>query len=556
MTSFPYRSPEGCPFEKIFWRIRRFRSAPFLSGGRRVSLLPAADVRAIGPCTPRGCRPPTFGQWDLAHLADAGRRRSGNGTLSASRLRADEVRNKDRNAFLLAIFKNVSSITRAGERMVENVMIMGAAGRDFHNFNARFRNDPGVRVVAFTATQIPDIAGRRYPPALAGPGYPDGIPIYPEDDLVELIGKHDVTKVVFSYSDVTNQYVMEKAALVNAAGADFELIRSGTMLRSAVPLIAICATRTGCGKSQTTRRVAQILAANGKRVAVIRHPMPYGDLEVQAVQRFATYEDLDTNKCTIEEREEYEPHIDAGYIVYAGVDYEAILRAAESESDVVIWDGGNNDVSFYAADLYITVTDPHRVGDEMSYYPSHENILLADVIIINKVDTADLDDVRLLRQNVRAANPDAVIVEAASPISVDDPEMIRGKRALLIEDGPTTTHGGMPYGAAFIAADRFGASEFVRPKEFAVGTILETYEKFPHLEYTLPAMGYSPQQVADLQETINRSDAEVVVSGTPIDLNRIIKPDKVILRVRYDLEEIGRPKLDEIIAGFLKEKGL
>jgi len=440
--------------------------------------------------------------------------------------------------------------------MVENIIIMGAAGRDFHNFNARFRNDPAVRVVAFTATQIPDIAGRRYPPALAGASYPEGIPIYPEENLVELIGKHDVTKVVFSYSDVTNQYVMEKAALVNAAGADFELIRSGTMLRSTVPLIAICATRTGCGKSQTTRRVAQILAANGKRVAVIRHPMPYGDLEVQAVQRFATYEDLDTHKCTIEEREEYEPHIDAGHIVYAGVDYEAILRAAESEADVVIWDGGNNDASFYAADLYITVTDPHRVGDEMVYYPSLENIHLSDVVIINKVDTADLDDVRLLRQNIRAANPDAIIIEAASPISVDNPEMIRGKRALLIEDGPTTTHGGMPYGAAFIAGDRFGASEFVRPKEFAVGTILETYEKFPHLEYTLPAMGYSPQQIADLQETINRCDAEVVVSGTPIDLNRIIKPDKVILRVRYDLEEIGRPKLDEILAGFLKEKGL
>ncbi len=440
--------------------------------------------------------------------------------------------------------------------MVENVIIMGAAGRDFHNFNTRFRNDQTVNVVAFTATQIPDIAGRKYPPALSGPNYPDGIPIYPEDNLVELIGKHGVTKVVFSYSDVTNQYVMEKAALVNAAGADFELIRSGTMISSSRPLIAICATRTGCGKSQTTRRVAQILAANGKKVAVIRHPMPYGDLEAQAVQRFATYDDLDTHKCTIEEREEYEPHIDAGSIVFAGVDYEAILRQAEAEADVVIWDGGNNDASFYKADLYITVTDPHRSGDETIYYPSHENVLLADVILINKVDTADLDDVRVLRQNVRAVNPDAIIVEAASPITVDNPEMIRGKRALLIEDGPTTTHGGMPYGAAFIAGDRFGASEFVRPKEFAVGTILETYEKFPHLEYTLPAMGYSPQQVADLQETINRSDAEVVVSGTPIDLNRIIKPDKVMLRVRYDLEEIGRPKLDEVIGGFLAEKGL
>jgi len=431
--------------------------------------------------------------------------------------------------------------------LVENVIIMGAAGRDFHNFNVRYRDEPGVRVVAFTAAQIPEIAGRRYPPALAGPNYPEGIPIYPEEQLLELISAHDVSKVVFSYSDVKNQSVMEKAAVVNSAGAEFVMLGTETMLRSSRPVIAVCAVRTGCGKSQTTRRIVRILRDRGLRVAVIRHPMPYGDLKAQAVQRFATYEDLNRLRCTIEEREEYEPHIDTGSVVFAGVDYGAILREAEREADIIVWDGGNNDASFLRADLYITVTDPHRVGDEMTYYPSLVNMLLADVVVINKVDTADHDDVRLLRQNVRMINRGATIIEAASPITVDDPSLIEGKRVLVVEDGPTTTHGGMPYGAGFIAADRFNAADIVCPREFAVGSILETYETYPHIEYTLPAMGYSPQQVADLQETINRVDCDVVVSGTPIDLNRLIRTDKPILRVRYELEEIGRPKLEDVI---------
>ncbi|HHS49595.1 MAG TPA: GTPase [candidate division Zixibacteria bacterium] len=429
------------------------------------------------------------------------------------------------------------------------VIIMGAAGRDFHNFNTIYRDNEDYEVVAFTATQIPDIEGRLYPPELAGKLYPEGIPIHPEDDLPDLIDKFDVDDVVFSYSDVSYEYVMGAGAWAMSCGAkNFVLIGpEPTMIDSDVPVIAVCATRTGCGKSQTTRRVAEILTEAGKKVAVIRHPMPYGDLTKQIWQRFETIEDLKKHECTIEEMEEYEPHIERGNIVYAGVDYGAILREAEKEADFILWDGGNNDTAFYTPDLYITVVDPHRPGDELTYYPGELNLRLADIVIINKIDTADLEGILEVRQNTMDANPCAMIMEAASPITVDDPDLIEGKRVLVIEDGPTLTHGGMKFGAGVMAAMRSGAAEMIDPRPFAVGTIAETFEKYPETGDLLPAMGYSPQQIKDLEATIAASDAEAVVIGTPIDLRRIVKIDKPCVRVQYDLQIIGKPNLEDII---------
>ena len=427
-------------------------------------------------------------------------------------------------------------------------IIMGAAGRDFHNFNTYYRDNAAYEVVAFTATQIPNIEGRKYPSELAGKLYPNGIEIYPESDLPELIKKFDVDEVVFSYSDIPYDYVMHKSAQVNSLGADFRLMGTKTtQVKSTKPVVGICAVRTGSGKSQTTRRVAAILKGLGYKVAAIRHPMPYGDLVKQRVQRFATYADLDKQQCTIEEREEYEPHIDNGVIVFAGVDYEAILREAEKEVDIILWDGGNNDFSFYKTDLLITVADPHRPGHESSYYPGEVNTRLADVIVINKVDTAIPGDVIAVRDNVHNLNPEAIVIEAASPIYVPDPEAIRGKRVLVVEDGPTLTHGGMKYGAGWVAARRFGAAEIVDPRPFAVGTIAETYQKYPNTGMILPAMGYGERQVRDLEKTIESADVDMVIIGTPIDLTRVMKINKPSQRVRYELEEIGMPTLDDIL---------
>lgn len=428
------------------------------------------------------------------------------------------------------------------------MIIMGAAGRDFHNFNVYFRDNERYEVVAFTATQIPDIAGRMYPAELAGKLYPNGIPIYPEDQLEELIVKHDIDQAIFAYSDLSHVDIMHKASAVMAAGADFRLMGPNTtMLKSKVPIVAIVAVRTGVGKSQTTRYVSQALIDAGLKVVAIRHPMPYGDLAKQAVQRFATYEDLDIHECTIEEREEYEPHIDRGVIVYAGVDYGRILEEAEKEADVILWDGGNNDFSFYKPDLTITLVDPHRAGHEVLYHPGETNVRLADVVIINKVDTAKPEDVETVRKNVQRINPRAQIIDAASPVTVEDPEMIRGKRVLVVEDGPTLTHGGMGYGAGVVAARQFGAGELVDPRPFAVGSIVETLERFHHLEPLLPAMGYSKKQIDELETTINRSDAEVVLIGTPIDLRRVLKIDKPAVRVRYELEQESGPDLRDIV---------
>jgi len=430
-------------------------------------------------------------------------------------------------------------------------LIMGAAGRDFHNFNVYFRDNPAYDVVAFTATQIPNIEGRKYPTELAGKLYPNGIPIHPESDLVKLIQEHKVEQVIFAYSDVPHEYVMHKASIVMAAGADFRLMGpQSTMVKSTKPVVSICAVRTGSGKSQTTRRVSLILREMGYKVAAIRHPMPYGDLVKQAVQRYADYSDLDKHECTIEEREEYEPHLDNGVIVYAGVDYEAILRQAEKEVDIVLWDGGNNDFSFYVPDLSIVVVDPHRPGNEYTYHPGETNVRLADVFVINKVDTANPESVIAVRNRIAELNPKALVIEAASPLFVDDPESIRGKRVLVIEDGPTLTHGEMKYGAGWVAARRFGAGEIVDPRPFAVASIADTYKKYPNTGMILPAMGYGDAQVRDLEATINNSDVDLVISGTPIDLTRIIKINKPMQRVRYELQEIGQPTLEEI----LKEK--
>jgi predicted GTPase len=429
---------------------------------------------------------------------------------------------------------------------------MGAAGRDFHNFNVFFRGNPDYEVVAFTATQIPNIEGRTYPAVLAGPSYPEGIPIYPEEDLVKVCRDLSVAQVVFAYSDVTHEYVMHKASTVIAAGPDFVLQGpAATMVASSKPVVAICAVRTGAGKSQTTRRVSEIFQAAGKRVAAIRHPMPYGDLAKQAVQRFATYADLDKHDCTIEEREEYEPHLDRGSIVYAGVDYEAILRQAEKEADVILWDGGNNDLPFYKPNLHITVADPHRSGHELRYHPGEANLRLADVIVINKVDTANPDSVAQVRRSIAEVNPSAMVIEAASPITVSgDPNELRGKKVLVVEDGPTLTHGEMAYGAGLIAAKRFGA-EPVDPRPYAVGSIAATYKKYPTTGPVLPAMGYGDAQVKELEETINLTPCDMVLIGTPIDLRRVLKIDRPAVRVSYDLQEIGQPTLEDALKALL-----
>ncbi|MEW6030762.1 MAG: cyclic 2,3-diphosphoglycerate synthase [Chloroflexota bacterium] len=427
-------------------------------------------------------------------------------------------------------------------------IIMGAAGRDFHNFNTFFRGNKDYEVVAFTATQIPDIEGRLYPPELAGALYPKGIPIHAEEELVDLIQKHGAEQVVFSYSDVPHEYVMHKASIVNAAGADFRLMGTRyTQVRSNKPVVSVCAVRTGSGKSQTTRRVSLILREMGYKVAAIRHPMPYGNLIRQEVQRFADYDDLDEQECTIEEREEYEPHIDNGVIVYAGVDYEKIVRKAEQEVDIVLWDGGNNDFPFFVPDLQIVVADPHRPGHETTYHPGEVNARMADVFVLNKVDTADPDAVIAVHESLRKLNPKAIQIEAASPLFVEDPEAIRGKRVLVVEDGPTLTHGEMAYGAGYVAARRFGAKEIVDPRPFAVKSIAATYAKYPKTGPILPAMGYGEKQMKDLEDTINKSDVDMVIVGTPIDLKRIIKINKPSQRVRYELQEIGQPTLADLL---------
>ena len=427
-------------------------------------------------------------------------------------------------------------------------LIMGAAGRDFHNFNVYFRDNPDYEVVAFTATQIPNIEGRNYPPELAGPRYPKGIPIYPENDLASLIAEWAIDQVIFAYSDVPHEYVMHKASLVLAAGADFRLMGlNSTQIKSNKPVVAVCAVRTGSGKSQTTRRVSHILRSLGYRVAAIRHPMPYGDLSKQAVQRFATYADLKAQQCTIEEREEYEPHLANGVVVYAGIDYERILRQAEQEVDLILWDGGNNDLPFFVSDLHIVVADPHRPGHEQSYHPGEANARAADVFVINKVDTADPDNVITVRENLRRMNPDALIVEAASPLFVDDPQAIRGKRVLVIEDGPTLTHGEMAYGAGWVAARRFGAAEIIDPRPYAVGSIRAVYQKYPSTGAILPAMGYGDEMVHELEQTINNADVDLVLIGTPIDLASLLEINKPSQRVRYELQEIGQPTLEDIL---------
>lgn len=436
------------------------------------------------------------------------------------------------------------------------VIIMGAAGRDFHNFNVYFRNNDFYKVVAFTATQIPGIAERGYPPELSGPNYPNGIPIYPEEELPNLIKQHDIDQVVFAYSDVPHEYVMHKASMVLANGADFRLMGpKTTMLEAKVPLVSVCAVRTGSGKSQTSRQVAKILKNKGLRVVAIRHPMPYGDLRKQIWQRFATYEDLDKHECTIEEREEYEPHIDNGIIVYAGVDYEKILREAEKEADVIVWDGGNNDLPFYKSDLHIVVADPHRAGNELTYYPGETNLTMANVIIINKVDTADPKNVEKVKKNIIKVNPKAKVLEAASPVTVDKPELVKGKRVLVIEDGPTLTHGNMPYGAGAVIAKKLGATEMVDPRPYAVGSIKETYEKYPHLGAILPAVGYGDKQIAELKATIDSTPCDAVVIGTPIDLRRVMTMDKPTVRAKYELKVLGPVTLEEILEEFLQRSG-
>ena len=425
---------------------------------------------------------------------------------------------------------------------------MGAAGRDFHNFNVLFRGRKDIEVVAFTATQIPDIEGRCYPSGLAGPLYPEGIAILPEKDLPALFEKEHIDEVIFSYSDVSHQYVMEKASQVIALGADFRLLGSReTMLQARVPVIAVCAVRTGSGKSQTTRKIAQILRDLGKKTVVVRHPMPYGDLTAQTVQRFETLEDMARQQCTIEEMEEYEPHIRLGFTVYAGVDYGQILEKAQNEADVILWDGGNNDLPFYKPNLYITVADPLRQGHELSYFPGRINLIMADVVVINKVDTAAAEAVSALRDNVYRLNPKAAVVEAASPIFLDGGEEIWGKRVLVVEDGPTLTHGEMKYGAGVIAARKYGALEIIDPRGFASGTIRETYETYPNIGRVLPAVGYGEQQIKDLEATINNVSCDLVIIATPVDLTRIISINKPMLKVGYELQEIGKPDLAELI---------
>ncbi len=435
----------------------------------------------------------------------------------------------------------------------ERVLILGAAGRDFHNFNIFFRDNPQYKVVGFTATQIPGIEGRLYPPALSGSLYPEGLPIDSEGELDRLIKEKKVDQVVFAYSDVRHEHVMHLAAQANAAGADFRLMGlERSMIKAKVPMIAVCAVRTGCGKSQTSRYVAELLKKAGKRVVVIRHPMPYGaDLAIQAVQRFASYEDLEKHKCTIEEREEYESHIEMGTVVYAGVDYGAILEQAQAECDVLIWDGGNNDTPFYKPDLWITVADPLRPGHELSYHPGETNLRASDVIVINKVTVAKPEDVETVARNASRRNPDAVVIRAESKLSVDNEDIVRGKRVLTVEDGPTVTHGEMPFGAAKIAADQFGAAVVVDPRPFVKGSIQDTFQKYPHLGTALPAMGYSPEQVQELENTINAVDCDTVLFATPIDLGRLLKINKPTARVRYELADMKDPTLAQEIEKLL-----
>ena len=438
----------------------------------------------------------------------------------------------------------------------KNVIIIGAAGRDFHNFNTVYRDNPNYNVVAFTAAQIPDIDGRKYPKELAGELYPDGIPIIPEQDLEKVIKEHDIDKCVFSYSDVSYDFVMKISARVNAAGANFTLIGpKATMIKSSKPVISVSAVRTGCGKSQTSRKIVEILNQKGLKVIAIRHPMPYGNLNDQKVQRFAEIDDLKKHKCTIEEMEEYEPYVTGGNVIYAGVDYEQILKAVENDPkgcDIVLWDGGNNDFPFYKPDLAITVVDPHRPGHEISYYPGEVNLRTSEIIVINKIDSADFKDIQTVRGNITEANPNAKVIDAASTIKVDDASKIKGKRVLVIEDGPTLTHGEMKIGAGVVAAKRYGAAELIDPREFAVGKLKETYEKYPNIGTLLPAMGYGEQQVRDLEETIRNTDCDSVIIATPIDLNRICKIDKPNTRVYYDLQEIGSPNLQEVLEEFIK----
>jgi len=444
--------------------------------------------------------------------------------------------------------------------MTKNVIIIGAAGRDFHNFNTCFRGNDNYKVVAFTAAQIPDIDGRKYPAGLAGDLYPDGIPILSEDNLTRLIRENNVDDCIFSYSDITYHQVMSMSALVNAAGANFVLLGpNDTMIESTKPVIAVGAVRTGCGKSQTSRRIIENLMNRGLKVVAIRHPMPYGDLIAQKVQRFAEVDDLAKHDCTIEEMEEYEPHVVRGNVIYAGVDYEAILRAAEEDPDgcdIVVWDGGNNDFPFYKPDLNITVVDPHRAGHELSYYPGEVTLRLADVVVINKMDTAGPEGIQQVRANIEKVNPEAVVIDAASPISVDDPSVITGKRVLVVEDGPTLTHGQMTLGAGTVAARKFGATECVDPRPFTVGKLSETFKIYPDIGALLPAMGYGEQQIHDLEATINNTDCDSVVIGTPIDLSRILKINKPSTRVNYDLQEIGYPDLGSVLDEFLKEHAL
>lgn len=442
----------------------------------------------------------------------------------------------------------------------KNIIIIGAAGRDFHNFNTYFRDKEEYNVLAFTAAQIPDIDGRKYPAELAGSLYPEGIPIYAEAELPRLIADLDVKTCIFSYSDLPYQKVMESSAMVNAAGANFALLGTAdTMIKSNKPLIAVCAVRTGCGKSQTSRRVIELLMKKGLKVVAIRHPMPYGNLVAQKVQRFAALKDLQLHKCTIEEMEEYEPHIVRGNVIYAGVDYEAILRDAENDPDgcdVILWDGGNNDFSFYKPDLTIGVVDPHRAGHELSYYPGEVVLRTSDVVVINKMDSASPEGIQLVRENIEHVNPNAVVIDGASPISVDHPEVIRGKRVLVVEDGPTLTHGEMKIGAGVIAAKKFGASELVDPRPFTVGKLSETFKIYPGIGTLLPAMGYGKEQLRDLETTINNSDCDSVVIGTPIDLSRIIQIKKPHTRVYYDLQEIGEPNLKEVLDEFVQKHKL
>ncbi len=435
----------------------------------------------------------------------------------------------------------------------QRVLIMGAAGRDFHNFNTCYRDNPDFEVVAFTATQIPNIEGRCYPSALSGKLYPDGIPILSEDDLTEIIKKESIDTVVFSYSDVSHEYVMQKGSQVLAAGANYMLLSPAhTQIKAKVPVISVCAIRTGCGKSQTSRKLVSLLKERGKKVVAIRHPMPYGDLAEQAVQRFASYEDLDRHNCTIEEREEYEPYIDNGLVVYAGVDYEAIVRQAEKEADVIIWDGGNNDMSFVTPDIEITVLDPLRPGHERSYYPGETNFLTADVLIINKYKQASSEQLDTVFENIRKLNPKAQVIKGASKINVDNPDEVKGKKVLVIEDGPTLTHGGMSYGAGMVAADEFGAAEIVDPRPYAVGSIKEAYTKYPHLRKLIPALGYYEDQLKDLEESIKATPCDLVLIGSPIDIRRVIEIDKPSMRVGYELEEIGKPDLNSVLDELLK----